>query len=151
MNRNIIRVGMAALCLVGGFLPLATAGACYVNIHHIGGMSWLLYPLALLAVVLGRTSVYKPDLPFLRLWLGVIALSGLVLTALTVSAAISQVEYFANSMGRLSFLSVSREAAAQVSAGIGSGGMMAAVGYLCLLLLNLVPARAVSDREGGER
>jgi len=149
MNRYIMKVGLGVLCLVGGFLPMASAGDYFVNINHIGGLSWLLYPLALVALGLAVTSIYKPDILYLRLWIGMVALAGLVLTALTVSTGTSYVEYMANSFSSFSFLRDGNQSPEKFSAGIGSGGVMAAVGYLCLLLLSLIPLQAASAQEGG--
>jgi len=151
MNRNIIKVGLGALCLVGGFLPMASGGGFFVSIHHLGGLSWLLYPLALTSLGLAITALYRSDIRYMRLWLGAVTLVGLVLTALTVSTATSQLEYLANMQTSFSFLKENQEAAAKVSASIGSGGALSGVGYLCLLLLSLVPTRTASNREGGQQ
>jgi len=151
MNRNIIKVGLGTLCLVGCFLPMASAGGFFVSIQHIGGLSWLLYPLALIALGLAVISVYKPEIRYLRLWTGIVALSGLLLTALTVSTGTSYVEYMANSFSSFSFLRDNSQAKEKISASIGSGGVMAAIGYLCKLLLSLIPLKAASAPEGGEQ
>jgi len=151
MKRNIIGVGLAALSLVGSFLPMASAGNYFISISHIGDLAWLLYPLAFTALGLGITSVYKPDLPFLRLWIGVVTLAGLTLTAISVSAGISSLESMANLMSPFSFLRENQEQAEKVSAIIGTGGAMAVTGYLGLLLLNLLPTAARTDKREVEQ
>lgn len=151
MKLNIINVGLGVLSLVGGFLPMASAGSYFASISHIGGLAWLLYPLSLAAIGLAVTAIYKPDIRHLRLWIGVVTLAGLILTLLTVSAGISTLNYMANSMSSFSFLRDNSATAEKVSASIGSGGVMAVAGYLCLLLLSLNPLKSSSAKEGGQK
>lgn len=149
MKRNIISVGLAALSLLGGFLPLASAGSYYVNIGHIGGVSYLLYPLSFLAAGLGVVTTYKPGLPHVRVWTGVISLAGLILTLLAVSSGMSTLEFMATSMAAFSFPGDGSQGAGRVSATAGAGGMLAIAGYLGLLICSALPVRSAVAQEGG--
>lgn len=148
MKRNITSVILGVLCILGGFLPMAEAGQYFVGIGHIGGLSYLLYPLSLAAIGLVVTAIYKPGVRYLRVWVGLVALLGITLACLSILNGISGLEFMANSMSSLNFLLAGAAGAGKANAAAGTGGLMTAVGYGGLLLLSIMPVWPAIQQEG---
>ena len=61
-------VAFGILALVGLFLPIAAGGNASANIHHIGGLSLLLYAVPVLLLGVSILSIYKTEVKHLRIW-----------------------------------------------------------------------------------
>ena len=141
MNNTIIGAACAALTLLATFLPMAASGGYFVNITHLGGTCYLLYPLALAGLVLAITGIYRPQVKYLRIWIMLAAGIGLVISGLTVMSGKEHLEFMANSFGSMPFMQ-EQTAKPQVTAAIGSGGLMSLTGYLGLLAFSFIPVKA---------
>jgi len=138
----------AAICLFGALMPMASAGAYYVNVSHLGGITYLIYPLALAALSLAVLSTIHTGNRNLVLWLRIVAVTGIVLSAVAVSGAKNHLAYMLASMSRFSSLIASGSGQTAVSqASIGTGGLMSLAGYAGLLVSGFLPN--ISDEDNG--
>lgn len=145
MNLKFIGVAAGIASLLGAFMPMAAAGNMYVSINHMGGISYLLYPLAIAALAIAVTSIYKPELPHLKTWSILLAVCGLILTALSYSAAKSHVAYVAQMSGSMRSMFDNMNAPVQqVNASIGSGAILQFLGYAGLLASIFLPVRTTA-------
>jgi hypothetical protein len=148
MRNSKVTLGMAALALIGAFLPIAATGDLYVTQSYLGGISFLLYlipvPLAIFAVMdmNGRSQI---PLSVFCIWL---ALGGLAVTALSfyqgyehLQAMASMESSFNNFFGSSSPTSSS---AAPVSVMPGSGVILCGVSYLIAAVTSMGKVRATS-------
>jgi len=147
MKRNVVGVILGVMCVLGGFMPMAEAGQYFVNIGHVGGLSYLMYPVSIAVVGLWITAIYKPDVRYLRVWIALSALTGAVLAGLSISNGMSLLEFMANTMSGFSMVSGS-SAPLKVRAGIGTGGLMSVTAFFGQFLMSLIPDRLAGKPEG---
>ena len=112
-------------------MPMARAGAYYVNIKHIGGPGYLLYVLPLGAGALAVLSLYR-EVRYLNLWFILLGLGGLALAMVAGSAATEYVEYFARRFGHLASL-MGQSSPSPGEAGYGAGAVLCILSYVGLL------------------
>ena len=145
MNLKFIGVSAGVASLLGAFMPQASAGNMFVGISHMGGISYLLYPLAIGALAIAVVSIYKPELAYLKIWTILLAVCGLALTAIVYSAAKSQVAYAAQFSGSMHSLFGNAGAATpQATANIGLGCILQLLGYAGLLTSSFLPGKTVA-------
>ena len=85
--------------LIGCFLALVyskTSGH-YISIQHLGGISYLLYPLAAISITASIAGLYG-KLPRVEIWQIICAIAGLTLTYLAFVAAREQIMFFIGNM-----------------------------------------------------
>ena len=139
MNKSFFCTAFAGLALLATFFPMAAANGYFVNISHIGGTTYLLYALALTGLALSITGIYRPLVMYLRLWISVAAVLGLIITGIAVTNGIGMLEFMSSINNSLSFMQ--EQQAAKVSPSIGLGAIMSIAGYFGLLAIQMVPAR----------
>ncbi|MBI1912949.1 MAG: hypothetical protein HYS21_13235 [Deltaproteobacteria bacterium] len=136
--KKFLGLGFSIASLLALFLPVASAGIYFINIGHLGGIIYLLYILAPAALVLSVISLYKPDIRYLKIWLILAAMLGLLITILAVVGGKEQLNYMSQTMNGMSSFFGEQNAAKQVEPGINSGGILAIVGYLGLLITSAI-------------
>ncbi len=138
MNKRIIALVFSALCLLAVFLPLAQSGAgLYVNVTHIGGITYLLYLLPLVPGVLSLIAIYKGEIRYAKVWMIDVSVLGLCLCGLAVSLGKGQIEYMANAFGNMNTMfngfsgggNAIAEQHQAVKASMGLGGILMIIGF----------------------
>lgn len=94
MNPAFFGLAFALISLIGAFLPIAAAGGLYANIGHLGGVAWLLYVIPALAAALWLVRIYRPQIPYLSVWLLALAIGGSAVGGLTVVSGMNHVNAF---------------------------------------------------------
>ncbi|KAA0894223.1 hypothetical protein [Oryzomonas rubra] len=146
MIKQIIALVFSVMCLFAVFLPLAQGGnGLYVNVTHIGGITYLLYLLPVVPAALSLIAIYKGEIRYTKVWMIVIAVVGLCLSGLAVTSGKGQIEYMANAVGNLNNMFngfpdggnaiAGQQASVKVS--VGLGGILLVIGYLGILLGSL--------------
>lgn len=87
-------VAFGILALVSLFFPIATGGKASANIHHVGGVSFLLYGIPILLLAVSIFSICKPDVKHLRVWQISLCVLGGVLLANGTMQGMAQVNTF---------------------------------------------------------
>jgi hypothetical protein len=135
MDRKFFYVVSGVVTLLGVFMPLASLDNLYVNVHHIGGLTFLLYVLPLGIIALGILNIYKSDVKYLKVWFISIAIIGLVITGLAVSSGINYLNYMAQEQTRFNRIfdfnkDDSKQGKQQVTqGGLGFGGLLLFIGF----------------------
>lgn len=146
MNKKVIALVFSVLCLFAVFLPLAQGGdGLYVNVTHIGGLTYLLYLLPLVPGGLSLIAIYKGEIRYMKVWMIVAAVLGLCLSGLAIASGKGQIEYMANAFGNMKAMlkgfpgdgNAIAEQHQTAKASVGLGGMLLIIGYLGILLVSL--------------
>jgi len=87
---KIGKVVLSFVALIGVFMPLAAGGNFFVNIHHIGGLTYLLYVVPVVLLALSILDIYK-DIKYLKVWFISISAIGLSISILGSIAGINTV------------------------------------------------------------
>lgn len=147
MNTRIVTLAFSVLCLLGAFMPIARGGALYVDLTHIGGVTFLLYLLPFAAGSLSLISIYKGDIRYMKVWMVVVALAGLALSGIAITAGKSQIDFMSNSFGNMNSMLQGMAGGDSpvanketIQSAIGLGGIFLVVGYLGVLVGGLLPA-----------
>jgi hypothetical protein len=90
MKMKIGKVVLSVVALIGAFMPLATGGNFFVNIHHIGGLSYLLYVVPVVLLALSIINIYK-EIKYLKMWFISVSAIGLIIAILGAIAGINTV------------------------------------------------------------
>jgi len=146
MKKNISGMILGVLCILGAFLPMAQADQYFVGIGHIGGLSYLLYPLSLAEAGLVITAIYKPYIRYLRVWIGLAAVLGVILAGLSIQSGMNHLEYIVNSMSRFSMFG-DTVGTTNTAARIGTGGLMAVSGYVGFIFVSIMPVWSVAQKK----
>lgn len=90
MKMKIGKVVLSVVALIGAFMPLAAGGNFFVNIHHIGGLSYLLYVVPVVLIALSIINIYK-EIKYLKMWFISVSVIGLIIASLGAIAGINTV------------------------------------------------------------
>lgn len=92
-------VVFSMVAVLGAFLPIAVGGGVFAYLHHLGGVSHLLYVLPLLLLGIAVLNVYK-ELPHMRIWFVIIGGAGALLSAVITFAGMQHVNAFVGTVAR---------------------------------------------------
>jgi len=92
MSKRVGLVIFSVLTLIGAFLPIASGGNFYVNISHLKGLSYLLYAIPLILLVLSVVNIYK-DVKHIKIWFISTSLLGLLILLYSTVVGINTVNY----------------------------------------------------------
>ncbi|MDW8002971.1 MAG: hypothetical protein RMJ39_10005 [Deltaproteobacteria bacterium] len=151
MNRKFLYVMWGVIALLGAFMPLASLGQFYVNVHHLSGLPFLLYLLPLGIVALGILNIYKSHVKYLRAWLISLAIIGLIITGLATLTGMGYLNYMAQEQTRFDRLfNFNKEDSKQKeqhapSAGLGSGGLLLFIGFSGTIVSALLQKTSKTD------
>lgn len=135
MDRKFFYVVFGAVSLFGAFMPLASLGNFYVNVHHIGGITFLLYVLPVGIIAIGILNIYKSDVKYLKVWLISIAIIGLIIAGVATSSGINHLNYMAQVQTRFARIfdfnkdDQKQEKQQAARAELGFGGMLLFIGF----------------------
>lgn len=101
MTRKWMNTGFGVLAIIGLFLPLASAGGLFITLDKLGGISLLLYLLPFTLLALAITDIYKPNIQYMKAWLAIVGLAGIILSMVSTYTGIGQVNAFVATMAAL--------------------------------------------------
>lgn len=138
LNVTVLICGCIALC--GSLLPVATSGQLYVNVHHLGGLTLLLYGLPLVLIIASILALYgkiKNTLP----WYLPASIAGTVLSFLSVIAGSSHIKTFhyleRQWLDRI-FSKVASTPVEDISVSPGIGGILMIGSYALVVIVSAV-------------
>jgi hypothetical protein len=92
MNRKVGLVIFSVLALLGAFLPVASGGNFYVNINHLKGLTYLLYAIVFVLLVLSVVNIYK-EIKYIKIWFISASILGLVILLYSTVVGINTINY----------------------------------------------------------
>lgn len=99
MGRKWTSVIFSVFAVLGAFMPIAVGGGVYVYLHHLGGISYLLYLLPIVLLGISVLNIYK-DLPHMRTWFVIIGGVGVLLSLAATYSGIQHINAFVATMAR---------------------------------------------------
>ena len=87
---KIGKLVLSTSALIGAFMPLATGGNFFVNIHHVGGLSYLLYIIPVVLLILSIINIDK-EIEYIKMWFISVRVIGLSITILSTIAGINTI------------------------------------------------------------
>ncbi len=92
MSKKVALVIFGVLALLGAFLPVASGGNFYVNISHLKGLTYLLYAIPLILLVLSVVNIYK-DVKYIKIWLISTSILGFLILLYSTVVGINTINY----------------------------------------------------------